>query len=114
MVTHSKQSREPLINKALAAISSGQPYRAVVNQFKIQRATLHYRVHHYHNKKPCRRSGLTAKEEQNIVQLVLLYAERGTPLTILHLREAIKTFCAALPQSRLAQLLFKYETVFDT
>eukprot|EP00178_Gracilaria_changii_P018579 TRINITY_DN531_c0_g1_i1.p1 TRINITY_DN531_c0_g1~~TRINITY_DN531_c0_g1_i1.p1 ORF type:complete len:353 (+),score=29.71 TRINITY_DN531_c0_g1_i1:40-1059(+) len=113
MAAQSKESRETLIQAALSALNSGTPYRTVERQYGIPRATLHYRRNTFRNMKPGRRRGLTNEEEQRIVCFLLRFAERGTPLTNHHLREAIKLFCETLPQERLQSLPFNFVNISD-
>lgn len=50
-----KDSIESVIEAAFAALESGKPYRVIEKQYGVQRATLHYRRHHYRNARPVRR-----------------------------------------------------------
>jgi len=89
------------LNAALEHVAKGMTFRAAAKKFGLSSSTLHRHRHAARPlSKPGRRRALTEQEEALIVDLLLRYAARGTPLTRAHLGEAISIVVSRMPLSR--------------
>ena len=92
--------------RAIAEVKSGNTYRSVSKKYNLSYSTLFRRANGAVQKNG-RRLALLPREEGLIVSFLLKFAQRGMPLTQLHLREAIKIIVEGMPPARRQALPFK-------
>lgn len=97
------------LSSAVQAVRSGNlSIRAAASKFRIAKSTLHDSVVRDGSvREPCRRTALSADEEEKVCDVLLQYSGQGVPLTTAHLCDAIEILVSALPDERRARMLFK-------
>lgn len=100
---------------AILAVRKGAKYRKAAAKFNVSSATLHRRVNGTKgSQRPGRKSALRPSEELLIVNFLLRFAARSTPLTQLHLRQAIQIVIGGMPPARRLMLPFSRFSPGDT
>lgn len=99
------QRREDKINRSVVAVRSKMSYRDAQRKFLIPKSTIWDRAH-AKKKETTSRNALTSAEEKVIVDLILLYADRGVPLHRRHMQGAAEIVISKMTPERQSQLPF--------